>query len=267
MYNEIMMKSLGDTTYILPTLIGAICFALGSVFFFIQWPYSESGHEIVFAIYSLFCMISIFTIRKKKIILSLCVFMILGASIYYSCEKFQWRKDYITSSQTGDFFLLDPYIEEYPLYEDRVFSAFLNNPKYVAFSDECYKPALNNQTPASNCKSLNLIKSHYNVDVNQMIQDHYTKMQSTARQFEGGRIKDRRQYQNCLKTKRCAKIPLLPAGADIASINPESHDYIDIRRQFWSLLDGNKKITPDICEFMDLCRTMRDINIISIAKP
>ena len=247
----IMFKNLGDTSFVLPAIIGTGLFALGSIYFLTQWPYSEDGHRTIFAVFSGLCTLLAFIMRHKKIVLSLCFLLIIAATMVYAHQKFEWRKDYIYLSQNGDHFALELYIDEYPTYEDHIFAGFLDKPKYVSFSDECYEPALKGQTPSRQCRSLNLIQNNYNVDVNAIIQNYYRKMQSTAQRFEKGRIKDRRQYENCLRRKDCVLIPLLPSGTDANAIDPSSQDHIAIRRQFWSLLDkDNMQITPELCEFV-----------------
>jgi hypothetical protein len=263
-----MLKNLGDTSFVLPAIIGTGLFAVGSIYFLTQWPYSEGGHGTIFAVFSGLCALLVFIMRHKKIILSLCLLLLIAATIVYAHQKFQWRKGYITVSQDGDHFALELYIDQYPLYEDHIFADFLDKPKYVSFSDECYKPALNGQTPDRKCRSLNLIENNYNVNVNEIIQNYYRKMQATAQQFEKGRIKDRRQYESCLRRKDCAIIPLLPSGTDVSAINADSQDHIDIRRKFWSLLDkDNRQISPELCEFVEFCRVMRDMNVVMISKP
>jgi len=268
MYNISMnqfVSFIKNNTYI---MLACVLIAIGGGFFLINWPYAEDGQEILFLIYLGLCLVIAF--KEAHFLGNLTVLSVILAVgvLGYSHQKFEWRKNYVIQSQSGNHFVLDHYIEHYPAYENYLFRSVSGQSNYIDFANDCYKPALNKQQVGSDCRSVNLIKSRYNIDINMMIDAHYKLMQKTAKLFEQNRITNKTQYAKCIADKRCAIIPLLPTNTNIDDIEKDKDAYIDIRRQFWSLLDkDNKFITPEICDFMDLCRVMRDINVVSIAKP
>jgi hypothetical protein len=91
-------------------------------------------------------------------------------------------------------------------------------------------------------------------------------MKRTAQRIQDGNLKTKKAYQQCLTNKTCAIIPLLPANVDAEQIEQQSTDHIKTRRMFWSLINDTQ-ISPEICEFIDLCRALRNSGVTPIPKP
>jgi len=180
---------------------------------------------------------------------------------YYINAKFEWRENYILRSESSDRFLLSPYIENYPTYEEYAFSWFFDKPRYIDFHDECFLPALNDRDVNPDCKSTGLIERNYRIDVRDMIDTYYGKMRRTAQQIKSGSLNTREKLSKCLNERRCVPIALLPDNAQ--NINRDSLDHFQIRQQFWSLIN-DRQISKENCDFMDLCRAMTNIDVITI---
>lgn len=260
------MKLLLDKQLIFSLVISISALIVGSIFFISSWRYSEQWHEILFAGYAIASLALFIALRfkYKQTVTFLIMFMI--ATLFYSNLKFNWRKEYIIASQSEIYFTMDPYIERYPLFEEHVFPWLLGVPHWIDFNDECVTPALKGESVNRTCRSVQLIENKYGFNVQDLINTHYRKMQNTAKSLEKGRIKTKAHLLNCIKAKNCTTIPLLPAGVDVENFDEESNDYATIRTQFWSLIN-DKKISPENCEFMTLCRAMRNIGAIAIKKP
>ena len=249
---------------ILPFSIFAITLAFGLYFFLSQWNYSEAGHATLLMSYCAVAAGILIALRFSFIKTFVLLLVIVATIITYSGNKFEWRKNYIIASKAGDYFKLEPYIDAYPLYEDYLFSAFNDKPQFVAFNNECFKPSLSKKEVVNTCRSLSLIQDEYNVDVMRLIDNQYYKMKNTAKLIQEGGFTQKIELEQCILDGRCAPIPLLPAHAKNVSVN--DNQYIEIRQQFWSLIE-DETISPENCEFMDLCRGMRNINVIAITRP
>ena len=245
--------------------IGLASILIGMIFFFSQWNYSETGHQVLLLVFIVLSFILMFTVHFNRAnasgLIILCLFLILG----YAFAKFEWRKEYILAAQNGNFPAINQHIKKYPTYEEHKFSSFMNSPRWISFSRECFEPALYERPMAENCHSANLIQDHYSININDTINTHYAKMRKTAFMLQKGQLNNQNIYRSCLQSKNCAFIPLLPADANIENISPKSDTHLRVRRQFWSIIN-NKNIQPEVCEFMDLCRVMNNANVVSIKE-
>jgi hypothetical protein len=249
---------------ITPAFYVGLAFAIGgSVFFLFQWDFSEGGHAVLFFIYITGCLVLIPALRFARPLLSGIIIVILLAILAYSFAKFDWRRDYIEQTNLGNFPAIDRHINRYPTFEEHHLAPFIGSPRWIDFSRECFQPALENRPMAENCHSAKLILDYYNIDINDVIQTHYNKMRKTAQMLQNGQFTNENVYRTCLETKNCAFIPLLPPDANIDTITPRSEEYIEVRRQFWSIIKNNS-IRPEVCNFVDLCRVMRDANVITL---
>jgi hypothetical protein len=260
------MKLTLDKSLIAPLVISLTSLIIGSMFFMSSWEYSEQWHEVLFAAYGVLSLSLFIAFRFKYKQIMIFLIMSMIAILFYSNLKFDWRKEYIVASKSGVYFTMDPYIERYPLFEEHIFSWALDVPHWVDFNDECVAPALKRQGVSRTCKSVQLIENKYGFNVEDLINTHYRHMKSTAKSLESGRIKTKGHLLGCIKEKKCAAIPLLPASVDVENFDTKSNDYITIRTQFWSLINDDE-ISPENCEFMTLCRAMRNIGTIAIKKP
>lgn len=242
------------------SLIGGVSHLLG------RWEYYESGQGILLIIYILGCFILFFAVRFIKVMQILAAFLLLGLIIFYANQKFDWREEYISNAMKGDHFILQEYIDQYPTMEEYNFGWLWSEPRWVHFARECVEPGMNKRNVEPACRSAGGILEEYHIDIQSVINQQFKKMQSTAQKIERGQLKDKRQYQNCLDQKQCAFIPLLPANVDPEQVKRESEDYLVIRQTFWSLVN-DREISPNVCEYMLLCRVMRDLSVIPIAKP
>lgn len=259
-----MIKFLAKQKLIIPLSLLVVALVFGLFFFFSQWQYSEDGHETLLLIYVGLSLGLLVTSRFLGMRASVIVCLLMGLLCFYGQMKFEWRHSYIAAAQAGNYFALAPYISSYPTYEDHLLANYQNKPKYVAFNNDCFVPSLNNQPTDDKCQSLSLIENNYNIDVRSMINSYYSKMRTTAESIQNNAFPVKSAFENCINKKRCAIVPLLPASA--GNIEQQSDEYLDIRKQFWSLIE-DEEISPENCEFMDLCRAMRNIGVIAVAEP
>ena len=249
----------------LSTLISLAALIFGLYFFRSQWDFSESGHEYLFFGYVGLSTLLFFLLRLGRKNISFIIAGLMIFILYCADAKFDWRKSYVLSSQTSEPFAMEAYIDSYPTFEAHHFSRFLHTPRWVNFSEDCFQPLLNAQSTADmqnipqECKSEETIKESYNIDIVQIIRDHHKKMRSTAEKVEKGRFKRTSHLEKCIRDKRCALIPLLPPEAE--GLTRESEEYIDIRRQFWHLVE-ERSMLREHCEFFDFCRVMLEADII-----
>lgn len=260
--NEIVDKK----AILVSVATGLVCAVFGLILFMFQGAYAEKGHDKLLMVYIIMAIILIIPVYfSKKGVISLLAIMMV-TTLVYSWMKFDWRADYIKNAKNGNAFILETYIDDYPTFEDHYFPILSDKPQWVHFANDCYKPATKSQDMAQTCRSTSLIQTNYNINLDRVIRNHFRKMKTTAEMLQQGQLLNKEQYRRCLTTKRCAIIPLLPADAEGKEIDASSDDYIQIRRQFWSLVN-DKEISPEICEFIDLCRVMRDQNVVPIERP
>jgi hypothetical protein len=187
---------------------------------------------------------------------------LLGMILFYANLKFDWRKDYVE----GEPFILESYMSEYPTMEQNTFGGLLGEKRWVQFADDCVKPSMGGVAPPPTCRSKQNIIDEYNIDPTDLINNRFKIMKRTAQRIEDGELKTKRAYQQCLMNKTCAIIPLLPANVDPEKIDQQSEDYIETRRMFWSLINDTQ-ISPEICEYIDLCRVLRNSGVVPIEEP
>jgi hypothetical protein len=240
----------------------AIIFGLNT--FFSQWAYSENGHTILLWSYLVCCAVLFMLIRIKKAKFAVPLIIVMAIIILYANQKFEWRKNYILESKNGRPFILMPYIDAYPSYEDTLFWFINEKPRYVDFVRECYEPALNNQQAGRDCNSRNQIIEKYKFDVVAAIDNYYQKMKYTAQQIESQAFTDISGFEQCLRDRQCAVIPLLPA--DSGEVPEQSNQYLEVRKKFWSLIEDDT-ISEENCDFVDLCRAMKSLGVYTISTP
>lgn len=261
------MLTLDDKKVLIISITSFILLLFGGCYYLVsQWGYYEDGQGILLVAYAISCFAAFFAIRFTNPFQIIASLVLLAFILFYATQKFEWRKEYVENTLAGKSFLLEPYIDTYPILESYHFGWLWGAPDYVRFSNDCIAPALHNQKPGIHCNSQNSIRSEYNIDAFDMVNEHYKVMQSTAKRVESGRLKSKKQYQQCLANKTCAIIPLLPANVDAESIDRQSQDYLPTRKMFWSLVN-DPKISPEICEFMDLCRALRNLEVMPIERP
>jgi hypothetical protein len=161
-------------------------------------------------------------------------------------------------------------VERYPTFEEHTFAWLLDEPRWVDFAEQCYRPLLNasNMQDAKesinrHCRNEASIRDFYKVDVSDIINDYYRRMVNTAKQIEKERFRTKAQFEQCIKDKKCAMIPLLPEGVEVRAT---SDDYMDIRNQFWSLIN-DKTMSQENCDYFEFCRVMSDADIYKIPEP
>jgi hypothetical protein len=246
-------------------LTGLAAIVIGLLFYFAQWHYSEDGHETLLGFYIVLCIFLALALqfRKKSLVIFIAVLIVLNFT--YAYLKFDWRKDYIQNAENGQFPAINQYIDEFPSFEEHYFASLFDTPRWAAFSKECFEPALDNMPMAQECMSANLIADNYGIDISSVIDSHYEKMKRTAQMVQSGSIVNANFYRNCLNSRNCAFIPLLPAQVEASTLNMESETFVTIRRQFWSIVEDDT-IQPIVCDFVDLCRVMRDANVIVLPE-
>ena len=247
-------KKLGRSAII----VSAVFLIGGLYMFFSNAEYIEDGHNRLMLIYSGLCLVFFWLFKKWKLVpLVLCVFVMVTIMVFVM-QKFEWRKNYVEASSP---FFLEEYITDYPTLEDYLIASYRGGENWIAFSKNCAEPAMLGKRAPSDCSSLQSVKDNYGIDLKKAAFSQFKKMQSTAKRIETGKFKTSTQYKNCVETKSCAEIPMLPNGVDAQKIAKQENAYVEIRRAYWALID-ERKITAPVCEFMKLCRIMIKLDIV-----
>lgn len=238
-----------------------------------DWSYFENGQMGLIACFLAGLVGFFFAFSRKKMALAILAVALCGLSVFASQKKYEWRRNYIESGRSGVPFPLEPYIDRYPPYEEYLLAPWLGTPDWVRFSRECIEPVLKEEEPGKSCGNLGAIRQKYNIDVMAALNSYRNKMAQTAKKIADGKLTKKIDYMNCLSSRQCAEVPLLPPGVDADALDPESDDFIRIRRPFWQLVN-DKTITPEICVYMNLCRVLGktgavslDQDVVSVTNP
>lgn len=264
-----MAKSNFISTLPVSLTAGLLVLAYGLYNFLTQWQFSEDGHSYLLIGYSVLSMLVFLCLRLSKS--GFAIACIIGAIcvLLYANQKFDWRSSYILDAQSGRYFAMEQYIDAYPTFEQSYFAWFSGAPRWVDFSNDCYQPLLNSDNMSlavknigRHCKSTAAIQDFYRVDIRSIIKSYYNKMQSTAKLLEKGRLDTKPKFEKCIINKKCAMIPLLPAGS---TAKQQSDEHLEIRKQFWSVRN-DKHMSQQNCDFFDFCRIMVKAKIIKFDK-
>ena len=248
-------------------LISIFVLLVGVTYLLGQWQYYEEGQGILLGIYALASFALFFALRFARWGQIISAIILISLILFYASVKFDWRKEYVDNANSGRPFIMENYIDEYPTLEEHTFGFLWSEPQWVNFTDDCITPILSGaRTATPECRSNQTILENYNIDITQIIEKHFMKMKRTAQRIESGDMKTKNDYQRCLTNKSCAIIPLLPANVDPTTIDQQSTDYLLTRKMFWSLVNDTK-MSPEICEYIDICRVLRDTGVIPIEHP
>ena len=129
----------------------------------------------------------------------------------------------------------------------------------AAFVRACILP---DEPTDPRCRSKADIKTAWEIDIDQLIEQRRALMVSTVRRMVSGELTKRDIYESCIIAGECAPVPLLPDHIDAAAI-ASSTDYLDTRKAFWQLAEDSP-LTPEICNFMDICRAMRTAGVVTV---
>ncbi len=248
------------------SVILAVMFLLGGLItFFKDIEYIERGHPAIIMAYVVMCGVFYIAFRSWRVGLSaVCVFAMIFL-LAFGVQKYHWRKDYVDGRTQ---FYLEEYIKEYPSLEQYLMASYFGGENWVGFTKNCVDPVMQSMQAAKvpgDCASAELIKKNYGVDVKQAVKDYFAKMKQTAQRIESGKMKTAKQYQDCVADKSCAVVPMLPKGVDPEEINPNSGDFIDVRKAFWSVMN-DKTVSPEVCEYIKLCKVLVKMNIVDPNK-
>lgn len=246
-------------------IVSGLMAAVGGFYFMKGYAYLDIGHLVIVPVFFMALSGVFFSLRKYNlgggIIFVLCVV----ASVYVFSKKTEWQADYVKATRSGTQpYVFEPYVERYPLWEEYMLADLIKKPNWVKFNNECARPALENKAVDGSCKSLEAIAKNYNIDMRATLQEYLKRMQYTAEQIQKNKINTVKKYQTCLETKKCAEVPLLPDKIDPDDVDPQSLDYIEVRRPFWQLVNS-KEITPEICGYMVLCNVLMKTGAVAYA--
>lgn len=228
-------------------------------------PWFETGQYALIFLFLVLLGGLFFAVFRMRIPLAILVFALGIATLYAAHEKFAWRRDYLESGIAGKVFILDPYIRDYPPLEFYLAAPWLGLPDWVRLARDCVDPVRKGMAAGENCANLSAIQSTYHIDIKKELQAYRARMARTADQISKGKITKKKEYQSCIARKDCAEVPLLPKDIDPDSIDPESNDYLPVRRMFWQLTN-EKTMTPELCASLVLCAALLKTGAISDAK-
>lgn len=220
-----------------------------------DWSYFESGQSGLIACFIAGLVGLFFSLARNKMALAVLAALLCAGTIVASQKKYEWRRDYLEKSRAGTPFVFEPYIVHYPPYEEYLLAPWMGTPDWVRFARACADPVQSGDTPAKACSDLAAIRQTYHIDAMGAVNTYRLKMAQTAQKIADGKITKKIDYLNCLSSKQCAEVPLLPPEVDADMIDPGSDDYLQIRRPFWQLIN-DKSITPEICGYISLCRIL-----------
>ncbi len=129
----------------------------------------------------------------------------------------------------------------------------------AAFVKTCVMP---DEPTDARCKNKADILAAWDVDIDALIEQRRVLMVSTVKRMVNGELRRHHLYENCIQQGDCAPVPLLPDNVDAASI-ASGNAYLTTRKAFWQLAE-NSPLTPEICQFMDICRAMQAAGVITV---
>jgi hypothetical protein len=238
--------------------------AVGLFVFYSRYEYAEIGQDYLVMGYVASCFMLFFGVRLWNIPLFVFAIAACVAIQAYSSYKFEWRQYYVDQAQAGHPFPLEEFIDHYPTFEEHTFK-LLKSPDWVGFNTDCVQPALSNHPMAGQCGSFDLIQQYYNIDMRQVMSEHYARMKNTAKMIQAGKMNKRSAYSTCIANKSCATIPLLPKGIDANHIDPTSRDYLDVRQAFWSIVN-DRKMSAEVCALTPMCKALVTMKAVDPAK-
>lgn len=228
-------------------------------------PWFEPGQYVLILLFLGILALLFFSIFRMKIPLAGLAILLGVATLYAAQEKLAWRRAYLDNGIAGKAFVLDPYIRDYPSLESYLAAPWLGLPDWVRLARECVEPVRSGLAPDEDCASLPAIEGKYHIDIKSELLSYRARMARTADQIAKGKLTKKKDYQSCVARKDCAEVPLLPKDVDPDSIDPESNDYLPVRRMFWQLTN-EKTMTPELCASIVLCAALTKTGAISDAK-
>ena len=247
-------------------IAGGVLLALQIMILMTYRNYLDFGHLILAIAYVVIALVTYWSLLKAKLIPSALGVLLAVGILGFQLEKVWWSENYLQNLTTSNAFIFEDYIETYPTLEEHIFAGILKRPDWIRFADECMQPALNRRPVPEQCRTPEQIDAVYRIKVDQEMQRFVGRMQKTAQDVEGGRIKSPGQYQKCIAEKRCAPIALLPDNVEAESLQGDRTQYIEIRQAFWDLIE-NKGLTPPVCLTMTLCRGLLAVGVVSFNAP
>ncbi len=242
-----------------PVMSGVSSLVLASfgLFFLLKdGQYYEPGHYYYYIAFGVLLGVFFWGMYRARAVTSILVLFLAIAVVSFAQMKYDWRQSHLERQEREVVFQIEYHIDRYPFYEEYLFADWLEKPDWIRFNRECLQPAMLDQEYHRACASLQLISERYHINVRKEIEEYRNTMARTATRIEQGLVKDKRTYISCIQNGQCVPVPLLPQGVDPAAVDPESDEYLDIRRAFWSLIDS-REITSEICDHIDLCRVMK----------
>lgn len=255
------MKFADQQLSFLAILLSVFFAVIGLYYFFSQFEYFEVGQLVLMALFVLCNVMFFFWFKERRIVYASLMIGMMFLVIAAANKKYEWRENYVTKG-----FELELYIDQYPSWEEYLYARVMEEPNWVDFVNTCVKPSQRGRRASApaHCGNLRAIEQTYHIDMGEELQKHFQKMKKTAKAIANERVRQI-GYPRCILSKTCAQVPLLPKGVDPDSVNPESMDYIEIRRAFWDLVEGSQ-VTAEICGHMELCRVLRDLGAINPEK-
>ncbi|MGZ9097594.1 MAG: hypothetical protein ACXW30_04785 [Micavibrio sp.] len=121
----------------------------------------------------------------------------------------------------------------------------------TAYLEDC----AGEDSPADSCGSVAAIKTAFGFDLLAEVNDSHSRMKETAKKIADGQLTEE-AYQECLKKKECAAVPMLGEGVD-----PHSKEAALISRLFWQLVERDR-MNEDVCGLIPACVMALDKKII-----
>lgn len=248
---------------VLAAAIATVAMAGAGLYVFIRGSaYFENGQFILIVFF--LCSLALLFLGVLRLKIPMAgLGLVLGViCLFGAYEKFAWRRAYVESGLAGKPFILDAHVRTYPPLEVYLAAPYLGLPDWVRLARDCVEPVRATTAPGEHCGNLEDIRKTYHVDAKAEVKAYRDRMARTADQIVKGKLGKKKDYQACIARKDCAEVPLLPKDVNPDTVDPESNDYLPVRRMFWQLID-EKTVTPELCARIILCAALSKTGAIT----
>ncbi|MEM6781983.1 MAG: hypothetical protein AAF569_08990, partial [Pseudomonadota bacterium] len=169
--NENLNQKIGIGFTALFALIGVY------VYFIYGFAYLDITSLPYMGTYIALCAFLYFSLKSFDVLKILGITLLAGIILIFSVAKTNWQKQYY---ETDEPFMFQAHIEDYPSWEANLVSPITGQKNWVAFANECGKPAQEGRSYRKECSSYSSILGRYNPDMNFELDEYLARMRHTA---------------------------------------------------------------------------------------
>jgi hypothetical protein len=233
---------------------GILMGLLGVYFYFIKGLASLDFTLLPYVIvYAGLSVVAFFSFKNEKAKEGAVIGGVALLVLILSVIKISWQNKQFERQEP---FIFYEHVEKFPTWEGYLLAPVLKSPNWLLFAKECGYPVIQKKPFNTACASMASIQGRYNINAMQEINDYHGRMQRTAMTIEKRGSMNGVAYRECILKKECAEIPLLPNDVNPDEIQPGDDRYNHISRPYWDLVE-KKPLTPELCDYITLCRVLR----------